>query len=257
MSESRGQPPRKKKKKKRAPKGLLSFGDNEDDVTSDASSSVISTSRTRETRKPDLSSGKKEEGSIPRRLTVNPNSLLPAPKVLTKAVLQAEAAARDSLRKEFLIMQEAVRNTEILIPFVFYDGTNIPGGIVKVKKGDHIWLFLERCRKVGAELGVSGAGKAGSGGSTKSKNDSRREWARVGVDDLMCVRGEVIIPHVSRLVRVAQHADKISALRILLFHRQPRSKFLEIKRPSFQLFKCSCDRNTRPVKRDFAEFGQQ
>lgn len=89
-----------------------------------------------------------------------------------------------------------MRNTEILIPFVFYDGTNIPGGVVKVKKGDHIWLFLERCRKVGAELGVAGGG-SGSGGGAKSKNDSRREWARVGVDDLMCVRGEVIIPHVS------------------------------------------------------------
>lgn len=173
---------------------------------------MLSTSRTREARTPDLGAGKKEESLIPRRLTPNPNSILPAPKVLTKAAQQAEAAARDSFRKEFLIMQEAVRNTEIQIPFVFYDGTNIPGGIVKVKKGDHIWLFLERCRKVGAELGVSGAGKAGSDGSAKSKSDSRREWARVGVDDLLCVRGEVIIPHVSKLARVGQCADKLPAL---------------------------------------------
>lgn len=91
-----------------------------------------------------------------------------------------------------------MRNTEILIPFVFYDGTNVPGGAVKVKKGDHIWLFLERCRKVGAQLGVSGRGGGGGGRSAKNKNDSRREWARVGVDDLMCVRGEVIIPHVRK-----------------------------------------------------------
>lgn len=82
-------------------------------------------------------------------------------------------------------MQEAVKATEIVIPFVFYDGTNIPGGACKVKKGDYIWLFLDRSRKVGAELGVGGG----------EKNSSRREWARVGVDDLMLVRGEIIIPH--------------------------------------------------------------
>lgn len=84
-------------------------------------------------------------------------------------------------------MQETVKATEIVIPFVFYDGTNIPGGACKVKKGDYIWVLLDRSRKVGAELGVGGGEKA----------NSRREWARVGVDDLMLVRGEVIIPHVS------------------------------------------------------------
>lgn len=100
-----------------------------------------------------------------------------------------------------MTLQESVRNTEILIPFVFYDGTNIPGGVVKIKKGESIWLFLERCRKVGAALGVVGRGSGRGRGrarmSTRSKNDSRREWARVGVDDLLCVRGEVIVPHVS------------------------------------------------------------
>ena len=108
---------------------------------------------------------------------------------MTKLALLREAQTREQLRKEFLLLQEAVKATEILIPFVFYDGTNIPGGICKVKKGDYIWLFLDRSRKVGAELGV------GQGGE---KANSKREWARVGVDDLMLVRGEVIIPHVSR-----------------------------------------------------------
>ncbi len=187
-SESRGQPPKKRKKK--APKGLLSFGDDEEEVLSGISSAIHSPSG-RQARSPEPSVEKNRETSIPRRLTPNPNSVLPAPKVQTKATLQAEAIARDSLRREFLALQEAVRNTEIAIPFVFYDGTNNPGGVVQVKKGDHVWLFLERCRKVGAQLGVSGGG-----GGTKSKNDNRREWARVGVDDLMCVRGEVIIPHV-------------------------------------------------------------
>ncbi|KAI9848770.1 MAG: hypothetical protein M1838_000380, partial [Thelocarpon superellum] len=90
---------------------------------------------------------------------------------------------------EFLAMQDAIKATEILMPFVFYDGANIPGGVCRVKKGDHTWLFLDKARKVGAELGVGGGSGLGE------KAHSRREWARVGVDDLMLVRGEVIIPH--------------------------------------------------------------
>ena len=82
-------------------------------------------------------------------------------------------------------MQAAVRATEIAIPFVFYDGMNIPGGICRVKKGDHIWMYLDRARKVGARNGVRGGG-----------DRSKKQWARVGVDDLLLVRGGIIIPHV-------------------------------------------------------------
>lgn len=125
-----------------------------------------------------------------RRLGPNSNVRI-VPKALTKSVLLREAETREQLRKEFLSMQEAVKATEILIPFVFYDGTNIPGGAVKVKKGDYVWLFLDRSRKVGAERGV------GSG----EKSGNRREWSRVGVDDLMLIRGEIIIPHVRKWIR--------------------------------------------------------
>lgn len=103
-------------------------------------------------------------------------------KSMTKSALLREAQTREQLRKEFLVMQEAVKQTEFLLPFVFYDGTNIPGGQCRMKKGDMVWLFLDRARKVGAEVG----------GSDKA----RREWARVGVDDLMLVKGDIIIPHV-------------------------------------------------------------
>ncbi|KAI9801830.1 MAG: hypothetical protein M1825_003203 [Sarcosagium campestre] len=133
---------------------------------------------------------------------LGPNATVPiAPKVMTKSALLREAQTREQLRKEFLVLQEAIRETEFLIPFVFYDGTNIPGGVCKVKKGDPVWLFLDKARKVGAELGVAGgAGGAGSGsgsggGGGTEKSSSRREWARVGVDDLLMVRGEIIIPH--------------------------------------------------------------
>ncbi|KAF8417955.1 XAP5, circadian clock regulator-domain-containing protein [Tirmania nivea] len=105
----------------------------------------------------------------------NPNLPHPPPKLLTKSSLRREAHERELLRREFLSLQERIKNEEILIPFVFYDGTNVtprePG--VRVKKGDPVWLFLERARRM----------------------SGRREWLRVSVDDLLLVRGEVIIPH--------------------------------------------------------------
>jgi protein FAM50 len=156
-------------------------------------------------------------------MKANPNAP-PPPKALTKASIEAEALARDTLRKEFLIMQEAVKNTEIVVPFVFYDGTSIPAGSVKVKKGDHIWLFLDRCRKVGAEMGVRGAN-----GASKAKKDNRREWARVSVDDLMLVKGDIIVPHVSqpcRIILFLHPSNTNTALRILSFHRQQSPQLL-------------------------------
>lgn len=131
-----------------------------------------------------------DDGDIPSKRRLGPNTNVTiTPKAMTKSALLREAQTREQLRKEFLSLQEAVKATEILIPFVFYDGTNIPGGVCKVKKGDYIWVFLDRSRKLGAELGVGASGE---------KANSRREWARVGVDDLMLVRGEVIIPHVGQ-----------------------------------------------------------
>ena len=112
-----------------------------------------------------------------------------APKVMTKSAQLKEAEKKELLRKEFLLMQEAVKATEFEIPFVFFDGTNNPGGRCRIKKGEHVWLFLDRSRKIGADLGATGV----EGGRTST----RREWARISVDDLMLVRGEIIIPHVS------------------------------------------------------------
>lgn len=198
--------PPKKKKKKRAAKGLLSFGgDDDEDGQQGGSGSGSHTAvvqpparslRPSAEESPEPVGGSATTSAPRRRLAPNPNSTLPAPRALTKAALAADALTRDKLRKDFLEIQEAVKEAEIAIPFVFYDGANIPGGTVKLKKGDHIWLFLERCRKVGAEHGVSGTG-SGTGASLKSREDSKKQWARVGVDDLICVRGEVIVPHVS------------------------------------------------------------
>jgi hypothetical protein len=126
-------------------------------------------------------------------------------------------------------LQEKVKNTPIAIPFVFFDGSNIPGGVVRVTKGEYVWVFLDGSRKVGAEVG------AGVSGEGKSEAKARREWARVGVDDLMLVRGEIIIPHVSspRIIYYYSymHAKEkrfmgehkltlFAALRLLLLHHQ-------------------------------------
>ena len=136
--------------------------------------------------------GKSEGSRAPKKAMPNPNSVLPAPKAMTKAAIAAEAEERERLRKDFLEMQEKVKNAEIAIPFVFYDGANIPGDVVRIKKGDPIWLFLERARKIAAEKGVQGSGAAAGG---MNSQDSKKQWARVGVDDLMCVRAGVIVPH--------------------------------------------------------------
>ncbi|KAH0547663.1 hypothetical protein FGG08_000152 [Glutinoglossum americanum] len=190
-------PPKKKRKAHALARGKLSFGDAlVDGSTEDSSPGPMSTgavtpggdssedaaASTKASPAPE-----KEQATTATKKRLGPNSTVPvAPKAMTKSALMREAQTREQLRKEFLALQELVKATEILIPFVFYDGTNIPGGVCKVKKGDYAWLFLDKARKVGAELGVGGAGERAS---------SRREWARVGVDDLMMVRGEIIIPH--------------------------------------------------------------
>ncbi|KAI4134900.1 MAG: hypothetical protein LQ347_001136 [Umbilicaria vellea] len=181
------QPP--KKKRKPAVKGKLSFGfDEENDGNADSPASTVDTPRstTPDAQAFGKASPAPEDSDVMAKKRFGPNTNVSvAPKAMTKSALLREAQTREQLRKEFLILQEAVKGTEIVIPFVFYDGTNIPGGMCKVKKGDYIWVFLDRSRKVGAELGVGSAGEKAN----------RREWARVGVDDLMLVRGEVIIPH--------------------------------------------------------------
>lgn len=183
--------PSKKKLKKKRKIGVqkLSFGSDEEDG---------------EQSDDDVSNGKKDagakdgdraaaengsRGSSPKKPKTNFEanaSVGILPKALTKASMRHEAAERERLRREFLQIQDAVKMTEIAIPFVFYDGTNIPGGTVRLKKGDYVWVFLDKSRKVGAELAVGG-----------DKLTARKQWARVGVDDLMLVRGTMIIPHVS------------------------------------------------------------
>lgn len=171
-----------KKRKKGLKKGGLSFGDDEE--TEDASGN-------RTTASPTLIDDSSDTAApVLKKKGLRPNSAVSIqPKALTKAALIRDAQLKDVLRKEYLLIQEAVKATEFMLPFVFFDGKNSPGGACRMKKGDFIWLFLDRARKVGA----STAGRDGPGGS----GAGRKDWARIGVDDLMLVRGDIVVPHVS------------------------------------------------------------
>jgi protein FAM50 len=204
-----------KKKSKQNPgkKKLLSFGDDdEDEYEGDTENASGAASET-----PSDKDGEKKKA----RAKFKANAAVGlAPKAVTKAALLKDVAERDALRREFVALQESIKDTEIAIPFVFYDGANTPGGTVRMKKGDFIWVFLDKSRKVGAELGVG------------EQANATRAWARVGVDDLMLVRGTVIIPHVSLYIiyssilfllsmyMYAKMLILLLALRLLLFRRQ-------------------------------------
>ena len=218
---------RQKKKQKKRARALVSFGDDEEEEDGAgprvAVAARVAGRKEKKDKPKDAGNGDgdgangdvdseaaaesasgddrdKKQISTTGKVAVN-TSVGIAPRALTKAALRREAAEREALRKEFLLLQTAVKATEIAIPFVFYDGTNIPGGIVRVKKGDFVWLFLDKSRKVGAQLGV---------GADKNAN-ARRDWARVSVDDLMLVKGTMIIPHVSYW----EHFSCISAFMLI------------------------------------------
>ncbi|TRX88187.1 hypothetical protein FHL15_010936 [Xylaria flabelliformis] len=195
-TDSAGPAAKKKKKKRKVGGAKLSFGDDDDDNDNDDGEGEDKGRGPKAIRKAvtaapgeDADKDGNEDSDSARstsngksKFKVN-SSVSVVPRPVTKSALRREAAERDALRRQFLQRQERVKATEIAIPFVFYDGANIPGGTVRVKKGDFVWQFLDKSRKVGADLGVG------------EKANARREWARVGVDDLMMVRGNVIIPH--------------------------------------------------------------
>ena len=181
-------PLKKKPKKKKKGVSKLSFGSEEEEETGE--SDAVTAKKKKAKEGSGSPAGEDNEGDAsPKKPRTNLEanaSVGIVPRALTKASMRHEATERERLRREFLQIQDAVKMTEIAIPFVFYDGSNIPGGTVRLKKGDFVWVFLDKSRKVGAELAVGG-----------DKLTARKQWARVGVDDLMLVRGTMIIPHVS------------------------------------------------------------
>ena len=173
----------------------LSFGDDDEEEDASAREQSVkpkaraggaSTTTTAENDEDETSS------TIVKKRFKPSSSVAVQAKAQTKSALAKEALLKEALRKQYLATNEAVRSTEFVLPFVFFEAKDMAGGKVRLKKGDFVWLFLERARKVGIELGERGDGPMGLGGR-------RREWARIGVDDLMLVVGEMMVPHVSVL----------------------------------------------------------
>lgn len=165
----------------------MSFGDEDEEAGSGpALSKPLTKSKSNGDSKPG------DGAPAPKKSKFAPNASVGiVPKPLTKRTLLQESQEREALRKEYLVLQDRVKSAELAIPFVFFDGGNLPGGTCRVTKGDYIWKFLDGSRKVGAEVGAYEDAKERNAASAAR---ARREWAKVGVDDLMMVRGEIIIP---------------------------------------------------------------
>jgi protein FAM50 len=173
----------------------LSFGDEDEEASEDAQTSEQSVKPKARagglsTTVQDGDDETSEPATIAKKRFKPSSSVAVQAKAQTKSALAKEALLKEALRKQYLATNEAVRSTEFVLPFVFFEAKDMAGGKVRLKKGDFVWLFLERARKVGIELGERGDGPMGFGGR-------RREWARIGVDDLMLVVGEMMVPHVS------------------------------------------------------------
>ncbi|CAK7210562.1 hypothetical protein SCUCBS95973_000827 [Sporothrix curviconia] len=173
-----------KKKKKGGKATKLSFlGDDNEDGEEEE---VENVPKRKDTKRGDKKDEKDEkERAKDTTIVSRTPSGLPPIKSFTQQARRKQEAEREALRKEFQVLQDAVKASPVAIPFVFYEGANLPGGVVSVKKGDPVWLFLDRSRKVGARLGVG----------EKKASKARLHWARINVDDLMLVRGNLIIPH--------------------------------------------------------------
>jgi protein FAM50 len=181
----------------------LSFGDEEENEESGQAPTRKSVKKAKtgpsaagKTSTPDNDDDEVPTTLVKKRLKPSSSVSIIA-KAQTKSALAREAQLKESLRKQYLATNEAVRATEFILPFVFFEAKDMAGGKVRLKKGDFVWLLLERARKIGIELGERGEGPMGLGGR-------RREWARIGVDDLMVVVGEMMVPHVSLFLLIGK-----------------------------------------------------
>lgn len=170
---------KKRKTKSKAAPSKLSFGLDDEDEDDPSSAN----------EKPKLN---KSQAEVPAADTLAPDSETDrpksrlganklagfAPKAITKHALRQEAEQREALREEFRKKQERVKEANIVIPFVFFEGTNTVTSRVKLKKGDTVDVLLSGAQKILVK-------------------ENYKKWVHLKLDDLMLVRGGVMIPHVS------------------------------------------------------------
>ena len=169
--------PKKRKTKAKAVKPNLSF--EQDDDSDEAAISMPARRAPMSAPEPRDGDGKELQRDG-RKARLGPNVAAGyVPKAITKHSLRQEAERKECLREDFRRQQEAVKAAEIIVPFVFFEGTNTLTGRIKMRKGDTADVLLSRAQK------------------TLVKEDYKK-WVHLKLDDLMLVRGGVMIPHVSQ-----------------------------------------------------------
>ncbi|KAK9362200.1 XAP5, circadian clock regulator-domain-containing protein [Lipomyces starkeyi] len=153
-SDRDGKLTKRPKKKRGLQKSKLSFADGDEDESPQRD-------ETDENANGDKPTVKKRRNFDP---TVDTSFLM------TKETEEWERQQREELRKEFLRRQEEIKEEKAYLQFCYFDGTYVPGKVT-IKKGDQIWVMLDRTRK------------------------GRKEFHRGTVDDIIFVKDNIIIPH--------------------------------------------------------------
>jgi len=115
----------RKKRKPAVAKGKLSFGLDDDEEGGESRGSSVEKDRSRSVSRGPVDGSDNGDATkeVPeKKRKFNPKLKAPPPKALTKSTLLREAQEREMLRREFLQLQDKIKNEEITIPFVFYDG---------------------------------------------------------------------------------------------------------------------------------------
>ncbi|KAL4067906.1 XAP5, circadian clock regulator-domain-containing protein [Scleroderma yunnanense] len=146
----------KKVKKRKKTKTTLSFAMDEEGGDGEVSS--------RQT--PDTENGE----AVTKRARFRKNPDVDTSFLPDREREEAERKERERLRQEWLRKQEDLKTEDIEITYSYWDGNGHRKSVV-CKKGDTISTFLDKCRQQFAEL------------------------RGIGVDNLMYVKEDLIIPH--------------------------------------------------------------
>ncbi|RKP12997.1 FAM50A protein [Piptocephalis cylindrospora] len=146
---------------------MLSFGDDEEGGDGEEEEAKREEEARRE-RKQQEEAEEEEKRAKKAKISKNPDvdtSFLPDREREAK-----DRHIREELRQEWLIKQEKMKQEPIQITYSYWDG-NGHRAEVQCKKGDSIVQFLEKCR------------------------NQHRELRGQGVDNLMYIKEDLIIPH--------------------------------------------------------------